>query len=90
MTEFEATLLKKRTRNLLENQEIGDSSDVNGGPGVENLEMQPSKHFARKGMNDKGPQYKRKKAKVYYLLKRVCYQVFCVHICVRSVTFVVR
>ncbi|CAK7329169.1 unnamed protein product [Dovyalis caffra] len=64
MTQFEATLLKKRTKDLLENQEDGDSSDENGDPEDENLKMQPKRYTARKGMDVKDrPQFKRKKAK---------------------------
>ncbi|KAJ6403171.1 hypothetical protein OIU84_015149, partial [Salix udensis] len=64
MTEKEAALLKKRTKDLVENWEIGDSSDENGDPEDENLEMQPKKYSSRKGMTVKDrPQFKRKKAK---------------------------
>lgn len=70
MTEKEAALLKKRTKDLVENWEIGDSSDENGDPEDENLEMQPKKYSSRKGMTVKDrPQFKRKKAKVYCLLQ---------------------
>jgi len=77
MTEKEVALLKKRTKDLVENWEIGDSSDENGGPedenggpDDENLEMQPQKYSSRKGMRVKDrPQFKRKKAKVYCLLQ---------------------
>ncbi|KAJ6395488.1 hypothetical protein OIU77_020689 [Salix suchowensis] len=37
MTEKEAALLKKRTKDLVENWEIGDSSDENGNPEDENF-----------------------------------------------------
>lgn len=64
MTEKEVALLKKRTKDLVENWEIGDSSDENGGPEDENLEMQPQKYSSRKGMKVKDrPQFKRNKAK---------------------------
>ena len=70
MTEKEVALLKKRTKDLVENWEIGDSSDENGGPEDENLEMQPQKYSSRKGMKVKDrPQFKRNKAKVYCLLQ---------------------
>ncbi|KAF9684661.1 hypothetical protein SADUNF_Sadunf04G0141800 [Salix dunnii] len=64
MTEKEAALLKKRTKDLVENWENGDSSDENGDPEDEKLEMQPQKYSSRKGMKVKDrPQFKRKKAK---------------------------
>ncbi|KAL9391045.1 hypothetical protein Peur_014965 [Populus x canadensis] len=64
MTEKEVALLKKRTKDLVENWEIADSSDENGGPDDENLEMQPQKYSSRKGMKVKDrPQFKRNKAK---------------------------
>ncbi|KAG6761866.1 hypothetical protein POTOM_035105 [Populus tomentosa] len=64
MSEFEAMFLKKRTKNLLEIQETGGTSDEKRSKN-ENLEIGPKRYTARKGMNVKDrPQIKRKKAKV--------------------------
>ncbi|XP_073267467.1 uncharacterized protein [Populus alba] len=64
MSEFEAMFLKKRTKNLLEIQETGGSSDEKRSKN-ENLEIEPKRYTARKGMNVKDrPQIKKKKAKV--------------------------
>ncbi|KAJ6906723.1 hypothetical protein NC652_024208 [Populus alba x Populus x berolinensis] len=64
MSEFEAMFLKKRTKNLLEIHETGGSSDEKRSKN-ENLEIEPKRYTARKGMNVKDrPQIKKKKAKV--------------------------
>lgn len=66
MNESEFKKLKKST-NILETKEIGDSSNKNEELENQKLEMQADKktHYARKGMGVKDrPQFKRKRAKV--------------------------
>ncbi|KAF9676339.1 hypothetical protein SADUNF_Sadunf09G0128400 [Salix dunnii] len=59
-----AMLLKKRTKNLLETQETGGSSDENGDPKNESLEIETKRYNGRKGMSIKDRlQIKRMKAK---------------------------
>lgn len=65
MNESEFKKLKKST-NILETKEIGDSSNKNEELENQKLEMQADKktHYARKGMGVKDrPQFKRKRAK---------------------------